>query len=270
MINYFFYTDSFKGADTALIKSCIEDLNKAVLERSRHEAFYEDYSFYTAEYAPEESLYQKLLQKHPDLTKRLIPSILSKMKHSSVAITSDLDSINAAFPDAWLNSLWGNFAKEDKNHIMSLAYFRLNRKTIAESVATGGNWTELYPLLFDRIRITADAEAQISKLGSSDAFNKVLKTLCLIDKYNAESWQSGDFRLKVLLDAYNVTVSDESDTVKRTERLKRQRLFKLSDKLGSQYCYYHAKLGDIRIHIYPDAVDKIIYIAYVGAHLDLG
>lgn len=153
---------------------------------------------------------------------------------------------------------------------MSLAYFRLNRKTIAESVATGGNWTELYPLLFDRIRITADAEAQISKLGSSDAFNKVLKTLCLIDKYNAESWQSGDFRLKVLQDAYNVTVSDESDIVKRTERLKRQRLFKLSDKLGSQYCYYHAKLGDIRIHIYPDAVDKIIYIAYVGAHLDLG
>ena len=49
MINYFFYTDSFKGADTALIKSCIEDLNKAVLERSRHEAFYEDYSFYTAD-----------------------------------------------------------------------------------------------------------------------------------------------------------------------------------------------------------------------------
>jgi len=66
-----------------------------------------------------------------------------------------------------------------------------------------------------------------------------------------------------------VNISDESDSVKSKNQLKQQRYFKISDKLGSQYCYFHVKLGDIRMHIFPDENERVIYVAYVGAHLDL-
>ena len=66
-----------------------------------------------------------------------------------------------------------------------------------------------------------------------------------------------------------MNISDESDKVKNTPRLKRQRNFKISDKIGSQYCFFHIKLDTIRIHIYPEEQEKVIYIAYIGSHLDL-
>ena len=43
----------------------------------------------------------------------------------------------------------------------------------------------------------------------------------------------------------------------------------VSEIIGSQYCFFHVKLGDIRMHIYPNEDERVIYVAYVGAHLDL-
>ena len=110
---------------------------------------------------------------------------------------------------------------------------------------------------------------QISNLGSGSDFNKVLKAICQLDCYNMESWKTGSFQLRILQQNYNVTISDESDTVKRNPLLKQQRYFKVSDEIGSQYCFYHLKLDNIRIHIYPNEFEKVIYVTYVGKHLDL-
>ena len=84
-----------------------------------------------------------------------------------------------------------------------------------------------------------------------------------------ESWKTGSFQIRILQQNYNVTISDESDTVKRNPLLKQKRYFKVSDEIGSQYCFYHLKLDNIRIHIYPNEFEKVIYVTYVGKHLDL-
>lgn len=84
MINYFFCPDSYKGVNTILIKSSIEDLNKALLKKDKNETFYDDGSFYTVEYAKDLTLYAKLAESHKDLINRIIPSMLRRMKHSEI------------------------------------------------------------------------------------------------------------------------------------------------------------------------------------------
>lgn len=268
MINYFFYPDSYKEVDTILIKSSIEDLNEALLKRDKNETFYDDGSFYTVGYTKGSALYAKLAESHKDLTNRIIPSMLRRMKHS-LTISADIDKLNATYSDAWANCLWGWFTAEDKNHICTFDYFYSNRKSIAKSNAVGTNFDSISSLLFDKIKVTSSAMEQIQNLGSGDTFKRVLESLMSLDNYNSKSWQSGGFRLRVLKQEYNVSISDESDTVKRKPQLKQQRYFTISPKLGSQYCFHHIKLGDIRIHIYPYEDERVIYIAYVGSHLDL-
>lgn len=268
MINYFFCPDSYKGVNTILIKSSIEDLNKALLKKDKNETFYDDGSFYTVEYAKDLTLYAKLAESHKDLINRIIPSMLRRMKHS-VTISADIDRLNAAYPDIWVNCLWGWFAMEDKNHVCTFDFFCSNRKSIAKNIADGTNFDSISSLLFDKIKVTSAALEQIQNLGNGDSFKRVLESLMSLDNYNTKSWQSGGFRLRAVQQEYNVTISDESDTVKRKPQLKQQRYFNISAKLGSQYCFHHVKLGDIRIHIYPDEDERVIYIAYIGSHLDL-
>lgn len=268
MINYFFFPNSFRGLDTALIARSIEDLNKALLKKDINESFYEDGSFYAIEHTKDINLCMKLAESHKDLTNRVIPSMLRRMKRS-VTKFSDMETLNATYSDAWANCLWGWFQDEDRNHICTYDFFCSNRKDIAKDFVNGANLNEIRTLLFDKIKVTSSAFGQIRNLGSGNAFKKVLDSLLSLDCYNMKSWTSGGFRLKVLQEKYNVTISDESDTVKNRPQLKQQRYFKISEKLGSQYCFNHVKLGDIRIHIYTDEYEKTIYIAYVGSHLAL-
>lgn len=269
MINYFFFPVSFRETATTLIKKCIDDLNKALLKNDKNESFYNDNTFYITEYSNGQTLYAKLSQSHKDLSIRIIPSILKRMKHTTAKISSDLTQINAIHSDAWANCLWGYFAAEDRNHISSYDFFCSNRKSIAKSMVNGTNLSSISSLLFERIRIAKDAMGQMCNLGSGGDFKKAMDAIGSLDSYNMKMWNTGSFQMRVLQKEYNVTISDESDTVKRTPRLMEQRYFKISEKIGSQYCFYHVKLGDIRMHIYPNEDERIIYVAYVGAHLDL-
>ena len=268
MINYFFLPNSYRGIDLAHITQSLEGLNKAMMENNTNEYFYEDSSFYVTKCGDGQLLYERLSGTAPQLTRRLLPTMLRRMKHIQ-EIPDDIATLNATYDGAWANCLWGWFRNEDRNHIRSFDFFSSNRMLIAKEVATGMNFDRITSFLIRKIRFTSKAIEQIRNLGSGDSFRKVLETICALDKYNVDSWASGGFRLRVLQEEYGMNISDESDTVKNAPRLKRQRYFKISDEIGSQYCFFHIKLDTIRIHIYPEEQEKVIYIAYVGSHLDL-
>lgn len=268
MINYFFLPSSYNGIDFVDIKQSLEGLNEAMAENDTNEQFYEDSSFYMTECADGQLLYMKLMGTDPALIKRLMPAMLRRMKHVE-EISDDIVALNANYDSAWANCLWGWFMNEDRNHIRSFEFFSCNRKQIAREVADGMNFNTISSLLIRRIRFTDNAMEQIRNLGSSDAFRKVLDMVCTLDKYNVDSWSSGGFQLRVLQREYGMNISDESDTVKNTPKLKKQRNFKISDEKGSQYCFIHIKLNNIRVHIYPEEQERVIYVAYIGPHLDL-
>ena len=269
MINYFFFPESYNGADLTSIKSSVDGLNEAMVKKNKNELFYEDSSFYLIQDVNGQFLFEKLSHSYKDLTTRVIPSMLRRMKHTAVKVVDNITLLDTQHSDAWVNCIWGLFPVEDKHHICSFKFFCLNRKDIALSVSNGMNFHITKSFLLDKVQIADNAMEQISNLGSGSDFNKVLKAICQLDCYNMESWKTGSFQLRILQQNYNVTISDESDTVKRNPLLKQQRYFKVSDEIGSQYCFYHLKLDNIRIHIYPNEFEKVIYVTYVGKHLDL-
>ena len=223
MINYFFLPNSYNAIDFVYIKQSLEGLNEAMAENNANELFYEDFSFYTAECANGQLLYEKLMGTDPTLIKRLLPAMQRRMKHVE-EISDDIVVLNANYDRAWANCLWGWFINEDRNHIRSFEFFSHNRKVIAKEVANGMK----------------------------------------------DSWSlGGGFRLSVLQQEYGMDISDESDTVKNTPRLRQQRYFRISNERGRQYCFFHIKLGNIRVHIYPEEQERVIYVAYIGPHLDL-
>lgn len=86
-------------------------------------------------------------------------------------------------------------------------------------------------------------------------------------------WKNGeyaDYRHEYLRDlGLAAEVSGESASVSNDSRKKKERMFWLDD--GREvYCENHVKLPDsYRLHFYPDASEKRIYVAYLGPHMTL-
>lgn len=81
-----------------------------------------------------------------------------------------------------------------------------------------------------------------------------------------ESWNSGDFSYKKIRRDYSLIISPETDGT--INKYGRERTFQLPD--GSSKIFdLHIKMGDIRIHLFPDNTQKIIYIGYIGKHLPI-
>ncbi len=105
-----------------------------------------------------------------------------------------------------------------------------------------------------------------------DILTKARDALNVLDLF-CEKWLAGDYveyRHEYLRDlGLAAEVSGESDSVIRNPKKKNERMFWLDD--GRQvYCENHAKLPDgYRLHFYPDAANKRIYVAYLGSHLTL-
>jgi len=96
-----------------------------------------------------------------------------------------------------------------------------------------------------------------------DALN-VLEIFCC-------KWLAGEYieyRHEYLKDlGLAAEVSGESNSVSQDPKKRKARMFWLED--GYQvYCENHIKLSDgFRMHFYPDAEKKRIYVAYLGPHL---
>lgn len=266
-LNNFFYPQSYVGKNTSDVVNSMRGLNEACTKRSEIDIFYNDDSFYNV-VAPN---YKSFYELDPVLFQRIIPQTL-KMMRVCDNVSGDLQAINEKFAND-VNSLWGFFIPFDIYHNSSYEQYKVHREQIIESNVSGNNFKDWKIVLFSKIRFTDDCLKQIINLGSSLTFQKVFKALIELDAYNS-SWENGNFQLQELKDICSNEVSDESDTVKQNPHLKSERLFSLPDNLGSKYCFLHIKIksegSNWRIHFYPDALSKIIYVAYVGSHLTLG
>ncbi len=62
--------------------------------------------------------------------------------------------------------------------------------------------------------------------------------------------------------------SSESETVRKSPKLSQQRTFMFPDG-NSRLCLAHVRIDDFyRMHLFPDLINKKIYIGYIGKHLE--
>ncbi len=108
--------------------------------------------------------------------------------------------------------------------------------------------------------------------GSPTILNQVKQSLNRLNQFTNE-WHNGIFKsyncefLRKL--GLSFQVSDESESVKNSPRLRREREFWLPSGC-KKFFKHHIKLSlGYRLHFYPDDESKKIYIGYIGPHLKL-
>lgn len=82
----------------------------------------------------------------------------------------------------------------------------------------------------------------------------------------AENWENGEFNLEEFKSNNNIVCSPESQST--INLYGEQRTFSIPH-VGSKVFTLHIKTGDLRFHFFPDNNTKMIYVGYIGPHLNI-
>jgi hypothetical protein len=118
--------------------------------------------------------------------------------------------------------------------------------------------------LFPNLIFCGKTNKQLKKGISSRYVHQIYDRLSALNKY-INSWKTGEFDLSDFVKNYNIDCSNESDCT--LNLYGDQRRFSIPGK-GSVLFSLHIKTGDLRLHFYPEAATRKVFIGYIGNHLD--
>lgn len=180
-------------------------------------------------------------------------------------IISNDTSANTSFPHDFNCFLGIDFSNitDVSNGITCLKDFLYYKKELLWDVDCNSFWGKRNQL-FDKLIFCDNVKSQIESITENKYFNQILNKLNIFNQAIKETWNSGVFSYKLINRDYSLIISPESDRTK--EKYGNERTFQLPDG-SSQLFDLHIKMGDMRIHFFPDDTKKIIYIGYIGKHL---
>ncbi len=267
-LRYYMYPPAYEGTTCNSIEHNLKELNKVLTKHSdMYDILCYDNTLFNVATEDNNTFADAIFSNLPDIQFRrvILPRIFTKLTVIENNL-ADKESMDTAFPDS-RNALWGILFQEDKPYNLTNAdkYLAFRYTTVREAL-NESNFRELRKLIFKNLVFTDDAISQITTVGDK-IFNQIIDRLQELDRYSSK-WLQGAFSIKDINGQTALNISDESDTVKNNEKLRRERYFTLPD-IGGQYCYLHIKTGDLRFHFYPDNKSHTVYIAYIGPHLSL-
>ena len=142
-----------------------------------------------------------------------------------------------------------------------------------ESIRQGSDMYNRWDKLFPSLKNCGKVREQLVHWSASNTvLTQVMESLTVLNTYSKE-WLEGDIEnfsydsLRKL--GLNHKVSGESDSVKRSPFLRKEREFWLPSGVKN-FFESHIKISNgYRIHFYPDPTTKSIFIGYIGTHLKL-
>jgi hypothetical protein len=117
--------------------------------------------------------------------------------------------------------------------------------------------------LFPSLKFNSDTEKQFKGIRDARTLSKVCNAFSQLDIY-VKNWKVGGFSYEHAMEKTGIKISPESAST--NQQYGARRTFAVPG-LGRKLFDLHIKLGDIRIHFYPEENTKIIYIGYIGRHL---
>jgi hypothetical protein len=141
------------------------------------------------------------------------------------------------------------------------------------SLASGKEIVTRLKELFPGVVLCGKATQQLNNWsGSATILNQVTASFSVLSQF-AQLWSNGqvqEYRAETLRDlGLQFKVSGESQTVKNTPKLRKQREFWLPS--GKQEFFeQHIKMSEYyRVHFFPDNETRQIMVGYIGKHLRL-
>lgn len=142
----------------------------------------------------------------------------------------------------------------------------LEKENKYKSISSGQDLWEQWDELFPNLIKCENVKNCLYRDPEKNHIEKVIEQLNLLQQYFSSLKNS--FSLNELK-KLGIDVSDESDTVKKNQKLKKVRFFKLPDG-SKEYFYYHTKFFgkfESRLYFLPISNSSKCYIGYIGRHL---
>lgn len=267
--SYYIFPPSYVNATVQSIEENLKELNNVVIKKK--DAY--DYFFYDNSLLEQvvmsigvsfiQIIYGQLSDKQFSIT--VLPVLMSKIQMSKRNF-DDQTSLDTALPES-INALWGICFNPATSHCLTCTNDYINfRFNSVKNIINGTNFWALKGFIFKKLIFCVDVAQLVRSISTKD-FNKIMDHLINLDKYNMQ-WTKGRFSVSITK-KFALDISDESSTVKQNSRLSNYRYFIIPNGIGGQYCYYHIKTGNFRVHFYPDDQNHQIYVAYIGTHLPL-
>lgn len=262
MFNFYLATIGYENASVAELEENFKTLNVIHSAQRDEEVFLKSDAFWDIETS--EGIFCEIIATFTDgqlinTVYRLLESISSEKDFRT------LDEIDTHYPQKH-NAFWGaQFEITDERHINSEEKYHSFKKQKIRNITKGIEIWERRSLLFERVILCPEVEAQLKSIGS---VKQILKTLLLLDDYCVTSWNNGRFNENEAMKFNSaLDISTESTSTNNNSKKKQQRLFKLPN--GNTECFdLHIKPNkNLRIYIFPDNLK--IYIGYIGAHLPI-
>lgn len=267
MFSYYIFERSYRAIGVEALQANLRRLQKVLFSDSKHDHFFQSEQLWgemideTHDFST--CVYSELPAKQ--FMRRVLPGMLNRIRTCKpIADKKDLDNMFST-----LNAFWGEVFKSKENYCLSTRedYLEFRRESLSANI-TSSNFWEWKEVLFRKIKFCDSVEHQMAWLGRSRYFRQVIDRLVELDGFN-QGWTKGMCTANRINEATNLTVSNESDSVRNDKNLKRLRTFQLPEKGSSEYFEMHIKTGELRMHFFPLESNHTIYIGYIGSHLPL-
>lgn len=265
MFSYYLQGRSYYYANKEEVIAHLCALNKIIANQNEYDHFYKSMNFENFRFDKWSSIgsFFNSTELPKSLRERVLPSILKRFKvinESYMSVTDmnvDYRNTSNAFLCAKTLRPAVSVIVDYSDYIDFKAFMTL--QTVGQA-----NFQKCCNIMFKRVIITTDACAMVRPLGKF--IKQVFGQLIVLDEYIQKAWTNGTFNEGNVAANTSLDITDESTTVKQNPSYNQYRRFRIPG-IGSKYCFIHIKTGALRFHIYPDNVNRVVYIPYIGKHL---
>lgn len=268
MLNHYLQETAYRGTSVAEVENSFRELSKITGDAYPDEFFCMNVNFYTEKVSEKttmmELLYGPNSQFDKNLLHRVVPFVFGRFNTSYGPYLTIGDFKKAVQNGKKHYFLGAKFKNKLEHEIETHAEYLLRRTDCLRNSLTGRNCTIILPKLLSKVKLTANGYEMLATVAG---FKRVCNDIITLDDYVNRYWTDGGFSIRDVQRTVGIDISNESDSVKTNKDLRALRHFFINQEIGWQYCYYHIKIGDTRMYIYPDISNRNIYIPYIGRHL---
>lgn len=267
MFSYYFQNRSYYFADDEDVIEHLMAVNKIVANSDQFDHFIQPKDFYDGIYDRWGNTIGSVFKDDNRLPKYIIERVLPNIQKRTKVIANSyvaLSDMNVAYQKTSNAFLCATTRMPAVGIVVDYQDYILFRTFIISKTIGPGNFKRCCLMMLKKVILTKDAYDMVRPYGKM--VKQVFERLLQLDYYLQYEWKKGVFNEGDVSIKSPLTISDESDSVKRNRAYNHYRYFRIPN-IGGRYCFLHIKTGALRFHIYPVDCTKTVYVPYIGPHL---
>ena len=267
MFNYYFQNRSYYFASDQDVVEHLKAVNKIVANSDQFDLFVQPQDFLDGIYDRWCNTVGSVLKDSSRMPKYIVERVLPSIRKRTKIISNSYKSIADMNVDYYRTRnafLCATTRMPAVGIVVGYQDYVSFRTFIISQTVGSSNFQKCCQMMLKNVVLTKDAYDMVRSYGKM--VKQIYERWLQLDHYLLYEWETGVFNEGDVAAKTPLTISDESDSVKRDRAYNHYRYFRIPN-IGGQYCFLHIKTGALRFHLYPENSTKTIYVPYIGPHL---